>query len=180
MKTSILIISIMLVSLFVPQGFGLFIDPFITHIELNQVIASEDSFVFTMKGKDLERPSGFRLHYQNDDDVLKVKIRDPNGDLVWTSITYGINEYQKSISAEFTPEHKGTYQVEVINTGQSNVSLSGYHGEMRTWKEMDDIQKEHGYSNEPYDPIFAVLLFALIGGGVGLVVGYFVFGRKRK
>lgn len=170
----------MIGSLLIPQVFGLFIDPFITHIELNQVIGAGDSFTFAMETKDLKRPSGFRLHYQDDDDVLKVKIRDPNGNFVLTSITYSINEYQNSISAEFTPEHQGTYPVEVINTGQSNVSLSGYHGEMMTWKEIEDIQKEHGYSEEPYDPISAVLLFALIGVSVGLVVGYFVFGRKRK
>ena len=81
MKPGILIISLMAVSLLIPQGFGLFIDPFITHIELSQVIAPGNFFVFTIDAKDLERPTGFRLHYQNDDDVLKVKIRDPMG--VW-------------------------------------------------------------------------------------------------
>ena len=170
----------MIVTSFAPQVFGLSIDPYITHIELNQVIATGDSFVFTMDGKDLERPLGFALQYQNDDDVLKVKIRDPNGNLVLTSITYNINEYQNSISAEFTPEHEGLYQVEVINVGKSTVSLSGYHGEMLTWKEIRDIQKEYGYSNEPYDLFSVVLLFTLIGGSVGLATGYFVFGRKRK
>lgn len=180
MKTNVLIISIMVVSLLVPQAFGLLIDPFITHIELSQAIGSGDSFVFTMKGKDLERPLGFRIHYQNDDDVLKVKIRDLNGDLVHTSIIYEINEYQKSIHAEFTPEHEGQYQVEVINIGQLAVSLSGYHGEMMTWQEIEDIQKEHGYSEKSYDPISAILMFVLLGGGIGFGVGYFVFRRTRK
>ena len=180
MKTGIFMISLMIGALLIPHGFGLLIDPFITYIELSQVIAPENPFVFTIEAKYLERPLGFRLHYQNDDDVLKVKIRDPDGNLVMTSTTYGINEYQSSIHAEFTPEHEGTYQVEVINTGQSNVSLSGYHGEMLTWKEIDDIQKEHGYSEEPYDLAPTVLLVALVGGSIGLAVGYFVFGRKRK
>ncbi|WP_016939761.1 hypothetical protein [Candidatus Nitrosopumilus sediminis] len=164
----------------VPHVSGLLIDPYTTHNELNQVIATGDSFMFTMNGKDLERPLGFRLQYQNEDDVLKVKIKDPNGNLVLTSITYDINEYQKSISTEFTPEYKGAYQVEVINIGQSNVSLSGYHGEMLTWKEIDAIQKEHGYSNEPHDPISVILLFLLIGSSAGFVSGYFVSGRIRK
>ena len=97
-----------------------------------------------------------------------------------TSITYGINKYQNSISAEFTPKQKGLYKVEVINTGQSSVSLSGYHGEMLTWKEIDDIQKEHGYSEEPCGSFLVVLLIAIAGGCIGLVVGYFVYGRKRR
>ena len=180
MKTRLLIISLFIISSFVPQVFGLSIDPYIAYNELNQVIAIGNSFVFTMDGKDLERPLGFTLQYQNDDDVLKVKIRDPNGNLVLTSIIYEISEYQNSISAEFTPEYEGLYQVEVINVGKSTVSLSGYHGEMLTWKEIRDIQKEYGYSNEPYDLFSVVLLFVLIGGSIGIVSGYFVFGRKRK
>jgi flagellar hook assembly protein FlgD len=164
----------------ISQVSALLIDQYTTHNELNQVIAIGDSFMFTMNGKDLERPLGFRLQYQNEDDVLKVRIKDPNGSLVLTSVIYDINEYQKSISAEFTPEYEGAYQVEVINIGQSDVSLNGYHGEMLTWKEIDAIQKEHGYSNEPYDPISVVLLFLLIGSSVGFVSGYFVSRRNRK
>lgn len=164
----------------VPHVSGLLIDPFTTHNELNQVIASGDSFVFSIEGKDLERPLGLRLQYPNGDDVLKVKIRDPDGDLVLTSITYNIDEYQNSISAEFTPQYEGMYQVEVINMGKSNVSLDGYYGEMLTWKEIDDIQNEHGYAREPYDSPSVVLLFVLIGGIVGFVAGYLVFRWKRK
>jgi hypothetical protein len=180
MKTRFLIIYLIVVLPLVSQVSALSIDPYTTHNELNQVIAIGDSFMFTMNGKDLERPLGFRLQYQNEDDVLKVRIKDPNGSLVLTSVIYDINEYQKSISTEFTPEYEGAYQVEVINIGQSNVSLNGYHGEMLTWREIDAIQKEHGYSNEPYDPISVVLLFLLIGSSVGFVSGYFVSRRKRK
>lgn len=164
----------------VPHVSGLLIDPFTTHNELNSVIASGDSFVFAMEGKDLERPLGLRLQYPNGDDVLKIKIRDPDGNLVLTSIVYNINEYQNSISTEFTPQYEGLYQVEVINMGKSNVSLGGYYGEMLTWKEINDIQKEHGYTEEPYDLLSVVLLFVLIGGSVGFVAGYLVFRWKRK
>lgn len=182
MKTGIPIIFIVSLSfaVIIPQTFGLSIDPFTTHIELNHVVTTEDSFVFTMDGKDLERPLGFRLHYENDDDILKVKIRDPNGNLVLTSISYYIDEYNKSISAEFTPEHEGLYQVEVINISNSTVLLNVYHGEMLTWQEIDDIQKEHGYFEQAYDPIPAILIFSFIGGSIGLTGGYFVFRRKRK
>lgn len=175
MKTRFSIILILLVSSTVSQVSGLSIDPFTTHNELNQVITTGDSFVFTMKSKDLERPLGLRLQYTNDDDVLKVKIRDPNGRLVLTSIDYNINEYQNSVSTEFTPQHEGLYQVEIINMGQSNLSLGGYYGEMLTWKEIDNIRQKYGYSEDPFVPIPIVLAFVLIGGGVGFTAGYFVF-----
>jgi len=182
MKSRLLIIlSMIIISSFVPQTFGLSIDTYTTHNELNPVIAGGDSFVFTIEGEDLKRPLGITLSYEDNDDVLKVKITDPNGNQVKTAIIYTINEYQNSISVEFTPEYQGEYQVKIINMGESNVSLFIYYGKMLTWQEIDEIRKQNaGYFFEEYVPITIILLFLLIGGSVGFVIGYFLSKRKRK
>ena len=177
-----IMLSLLLSNFVVFQSEGLSIDPFVTHNQLNQTIDAKYSFSFQFDTADLKRRLGFQLQSQSEE-VLKVQILDDKYNPVNATIFYNFDEGVTHISSEFEPQSQYPYIVLVTNLDEKPIQVTGYYGIMLSVDEVNEIvQKYEGMEGliQHYDPTSTILIIGFIGGGIGIIITFFLFRKKNK
>lgn len=168
---------------FVSNSSGLLIDPFETHIDINQTIDPKETVLLSMEKTEPDKRLGFRL-FQIGDDALKVRVINPHGNITETTITYHTDESygengRVNISTEFEPKFSGVYKIELQNISDLPVSVNGYHGIMMSNDEIREIHQKYGYDDE-HNTFIGFVLIGLVSGAIGVGGSYIIFRLKRK
>lgn len=165
--------------MFLQPSFSLSIDPFVTHNKINSTISADSTLMFSMKSDDLERPLGFQLRAVGDDSI-KVQVKDQNGKTVNMRVTYATgDENDVWIEGELNPKMLGEYYLEISNLGEQPTHVTGTFGTMLSADDIRQIEEKYP-GGVRYDPMPSFVILIFIGASIGLTIGYFAFGRKKK